>query len=72
METVYILLGGKPVRADATITGEYADIPLPFGGVKRVRWPNWYPSEQEALEAVQRKRQKRIEAARKLLATDGA
>lgn len=67
METVYILLGGKPVKVDATIQGEYADIPLPFGGVKKVRWPNWYPSEAEALQAIEKKKAARIERARKLL-----
>ena len=72
METFWIVLSGKPRCCNGLINGEWAEIELPLGGVKRIKWPNWYPSEQTALDAIEDRRKKRLAAARKLLEQEKA
>jgi hypothetical protein len=71
MTTLWIVVGGKPVQVEAEVEGEYAAIPLPLGGFRRVRWPNWYQGEGEAAASILRKREARLERARRLIDNAG-
>lgn len=67
MQQFWIVQKGKPVCVTGQINGEYADIPLPFGGFRRFKWPRWYASRVEAEGAIAKAQEKRLERAKRLL-----
>lgn len=71
MPTFYVLRKGQPFAVEGEISGEYASVPLPLGGERRFKWPQWYASRNAAMEALEARRLAKIEKARKVLAEAG-
>lgn len=67
MKRFWIIQSGKIIPFGGEIKGEFAEVPLPLGGVRRWKWPKWYASKADAQAELDRRMERRKELARKLL-----